>query len=503
MTKNSALRYSLLSEGAQGYLGSPLTTAEKRLLGAVCEGTIARYAPFVPVQNKTCFSSKRDWEARNYPPNGAQEPDPWSSDRDIRAELINRICADVALSTKVHPHGIRVYGANIIGPIDLSFMTITFPLHLACCRINDAFDLRSATLPELCLTGSVISSLNGEVANVKGDLLLDYGFLANKQVLLRGAKVEGGLWCEGGSFKAAGHGDTALDLQNAKVSGDVLLRCGFNAENVEMGGIEIEGSLDCTDAQFHSLALERATIKQDFIYVKIKRGVKRSADCELDLTDASVGSLVDDKASWPNSLKVDGFVYARILSGPTSAEERLAWLARQSAFSRQPYRQLAKVLRDMGDEHGAKNILFELEQQARAEDRNRVIRTPSRMLHFARDIVSDATVGYGIYPGRAVWWLGGLTAIGWILHRRAQRAGNIMPSDKDAYEELRTNNRLPEYYPPFSPIVYSIDTSLPIIGFGQKDRWHPRLMEKPPALQAVPARLAMALARKALVETLL
>ena len=55
----------------------------------------------------------------------------------------------------------------------------------------------------------------------------------------------------------------------------------------------------------------------------------------------------------------------------------------------------------------------------------------------------------------------------------------MVPSERFAYVGF-ARGALPGQYAPFCALVYSIDTSLPIIGFGQKDRWYPRLMEKVP-----------------------
>ena len=79
---------------------------------------------------------------------------------------------------------------------------------------------------------------------------------------------------------------------------------------------------------------------------------------------ASVRVLADDMNSWPvrGNLKLEGFVYGRMIGrAPTDAKSRLDWLSRQSSFARQPYHQLAKILRDDGNVTGAQQVLFEME----------------------------------------------------------------------------------------------------------------------------------------------
>jgi hypothetical protein len=119
-----------------------------------------------------------------------------------------------------------------------------------------------------------------------------------------------------------------------------------------------------------------------------------------------VGAIWDDEPSWPGqgSLDLDGFVYGGFFGGPTDAPTRLRWLDRQGQFKPQPYRQLAKVLRELGDDEGAKRVLLEREGRARAAERRRLI-APARWLHFAEDTLPYATVGYGSIRGEpsGVW----------------------------------------------------------------------------------------------------
>jgi len=196
---------------------------------------------------------------------------------------------------------------------------------------------------------------------------------------------------------------------------------------------------------------------------------------ELDLRGANVGSISDDKPSWPEKIKLhlDGFIYGSIPGNLRDASWRLWWLDRQTEFAPQPYRQLAKVLRDLGDDEGAKEVLSGLEQKSRIEARRRVIWAPVRWLKHADDDLSNAIVGYGIYPGRAIWLLGGLTALGWVVYRRANLAGAMAPVDKDAYDDFHAHGHPPGNCPPFNPLIYALENSVPLVKLGQDDHWQP------------------------------
>jgi hypothetical protein len=66
-----------------------------------------------------------------------------------------------------------------------------------------------------------------------------------------------------------------------------------------------------------------------------------------------------------------------------------------------------------------------------------------------------------------------LSALGWIIYRRAYLAGTIVPSDKDAYNDLKSKRSLPPYYPRFAPLILSLENSLPLVKLGQADKWQP------------------------------
>jgi hypothetical protein len=90
------------------------------------------------------------------------------------------------------------------------------------------------------------------------------------------------------------------------------------------------------------------------------------------------------------------------------------------------------------------------------------------------------TIRNGHQPMRAGLWLVILWIIGFLAFGLGYQMQVMVPSEHIAYDVFVKKGVLPGHYPPFCALVYSIDTSLPIIGFGQKDRWYPRLAEMPP-----------------------
>lgn len=307
-------------------------------------------------------------------------------------------------------------------------------------------------------------ALSADHINVQGSVFLIGHFTAEGRVRLPGAQIGGNLDCSGGKFKNPGK--DALTADHINVQANVFLGEGFSAEGeVRLAGAQIGGQLECAGGRFTALAAETATIRGSLWWRQVEDG----GNTDLDLIDATVGNLVDDEASWPASgkLRLDGFVYDRISPrGPTDAKKRLEWLARLDQFTLQPYRQLAKVLHGTGDTRGARHVLFEMEHRRRAkEDRSWAARLWSWVLR--------ATIGYGLKPLLALWWLLGLSVLGFVTLGLGYLGGAVTPTEKEAYTRFQADGKAPPYYPRFNALAYSLEHSFPFASLGQKDHWGP------------------------------
>jgi hypothetical protein len=80
----------------------------------------------------------------------------WGVARQIRAELIRWLCVDNIAKDLVDPHGIQVFGASIVGLLDLSWVVVPFGIMLLRCRIAQQALMRSSNLAHLSLEGSRI-----------------------------------------------------------------------------------------------------------------------------------------------------------------------------------------------------------------------------------------------------------------------------------------------------------------------------------------------------------
>jgi hypothetical protein len=297
-------------------------------------------------------------------------------------------------------------------------------------------------------------------------------------------------------------------------SGNVYLNDDFDADgDVRLHSAQIGGELNCTGARFRSrLIADYAVVKGTFSWWNLKEPKGN----RVSLINASVGALTDTISSWPQpppeaqqrrgffpwhnkppandpqsqpkrtaaEQKLDGFVYGHITGATKDPDARLDWLRRQSRFSSQPYLQLAKVLRDEGDDAGARHVLFEMEDRRRRQKEGadwgpRIWRWTLK-----------GSIGYGYYSQWCLYWLAGVIVLGFAIFWAGYSAGLIVPVDDKAYASFKTTHQPPDYYGQFHALAYSFENSFPVVKLGQADRWQPDPSPAPGAGQGTAKLLA-------------
>jgi len=117
----------------------------------------------------------------------------------------------------------------------------------------------------------------------------------------------------------------ALFADGLKLNGNVFLWKGFRTQ----GTVSFLG----------------ATIDKYFCITHVRSPEQMT----LDLSSAKIGTIYDDKESWPylGRLFLHGLEYAEFFhESPRDSKSRIEWLRRQKNFRPQPYEQLAEVLRN-------------------------------------------------------------------------------------------------------------------------------------------------------------
>ncbi len=300
------------------------------------------------------------------------------------------------------------------------------------------------------------------------------------------AVVHGGLRAERGSFTEIsflgarfdrGGKLPAIDLTSTTITHEVRLGAG-PSDDQYVSGAELIGAFTARDARIGgNLALTGASFTKspmgnDCLNLHRARiggafelhSINGARDGCFDVSGAEMGALDDDPACWPapGLVNLDGLTYRYVATGPASgsgetlAKSRLDWLKRQYAhgeprkgrFSPQPFEQLARVLREQGQDYAATRVAVEKrELQRKYADRGF-----ARFVHTILKVTSD----YGYSPARALAWFAA-----WVLAGAGFVRHGVVTG---LYERASTDQPENSHIEPF---VYAFDLSTPIIDFGQ------------------------------------
>jgi hypothetical protein len=289
-------------------------------------------------------------------------------------------------------------------------------------------------------------ALSADELTVDGGMVCRDGFSASGEVRLLGAHIGGQLDCTGGQF--SNPGGCALNAEGLSVGQRMYCGDGFMATGeILLRGVHIGGMLDCRGGQFSNaggsaLNLERATVNGP---LRMQSAVLEGI---LDLTSAQTSSYHDNRAFWPETLRLDGFVYD-VIYGATP-KGRLEWLRRnEKGYSPQIYEQLASVYRLAGHDEDARRILI-------AKQRRRFAQ--GNLARRVGGYVLDGLVGYGYRTWLAAFWLAGFLLLGTWLFGSVYR-GDLTPASKTTVP------------PPFQPFFYTLDLLLPVVSLHVRDAW--------------------------------
>ncbi len=366
------------------------------------------------------------------------------------------------------------------------------------------------------LAGSVIHgtlALHGEMSQPgHRSLVGGSAMVVDGDVYLDGLRTDGGLvnfrGATLGSLTAGGArlhnpGGYSLRLSQAVVKGSVLLVDGFTSTGlVALNRTTIEGRLQFTGGSFtcpapapgneHGHAIEA-------ISATVRGGIDlgwKAVSPSVDFTDAATTFLADDPATWPERFTIAGLTYERFEKPQGGQPQRIwdqaarcAWLSRQTEFDSGPYEQAARVFRQHGYTSEAEHVLIAQRRHARQVGRSSAI-WPRRAI----DAIY-ATIGYGYRPSRVLWLLAALlvlvaASLGMHASQATLRATN---GNGDVYG---TSGLITSANPPasgsssrgsspradscgdgevrcFSPVLYAIDTVVPLISLDQRSTWYP------------------------------
>lgn len=250
----------------------------------------------------------------------------------------NLDCTD-AKFTNENNRALTCNGANIKGAVFLDNVEVNGEMNF-----NSAEIWKTLDCPNAKFINKKGTSLNCDRVKIKDSVNLRNGFISEGRVNFNSAEIGGSFSCKDGKF--INEGNNALTCQNIKVDGDVFLNDGFNViGNVHFSSSQIE----------KALILSNLDIKGIFNLSSAKIN-------EIELND-NFWNKKDFK-----ELHLDGLEYNH-LSG-TSLDSRTFknWLIKMPKFKPQPYKQLAKVLRNMRHNKEANDIMIDYNNKMRKKD---------------------------------------------------------------------------------------------------------------------------------------
>jgi hypothetical protein len=294
---------------------------------------------------------------------------------------------------------------------------------------------------------------------VKHGVVMCCGFESDGAVNLSGSTIGGNLFFAGGRF--LNPDNIAISVSVARIGGNVFLALeplgAFYSDGaVEFVAAHVAGVFSTSGGTFAGKGTERHGLFASLLEVNGGFGwlnVDMENVATLDLTGASVTGFADDQRSWPQpgKLLIDGFTYKDI--GPVKdPPSRLRWVALQPEFHPQPYRQLAKVLHESGDDAGAVGVLI-AEEDARYQKSY----LPRRLLAgFLK-----TTIGYGHRPLLALLWSLGVVLVGWLVVYVGKRAGVMRPTYPENAPPSETPLRTPLSFSLFARCISAVREPAP------------------------------------------
>jgi hypothetical protein len=362
-------------------------------------------------------------------------------------------------------------------------------LHLDGTDIRGGIDVRNARIAgqvrlvdvnargSVVLDGAILSNRHGDAVEGRrfttGGNLDARGVTVFGSVLLPGGTIGSNLDLGGSRLVSPGQyrdrsPKPSVDLRGSRIGRDLICatreRQPFSVHGeIRMRRAEVGRETNFTGAELGSGPAVTALNAFGLITQELRLAVGARPRGKIILRHARCASLADNDRFWDAEGRIDleDFRYDSLavpidLRDDAVIKERLRWLRHgmRDAYRPGPYDQFAAMLRASGNEEHASSVLIAKQRwrYAALAEGYRVFGPSVRLW----SLLQRWTVGYGYRAIRALLWLLAclVAGTGWfILHPSVKTV-----SSDDA--ELVWN-----------PLLYTLDQLVPIVDFGQENRW--------------------------------
>ncbi|MDX9961358.1 MAG: hypothetical protein RBS32_07805 [Aliarcobacter sp.] len=454
---------------------------------------------------------------------------------------------------KIDPKGLTFQGAYITGIFDFSFCQTDLPFGFMNSIFENKIIVFNSQIKIINLHGCIIPSIEAERVICDSDLLfryikVDYINFANskiggsfisegsiynnkdKSINFNGAIIDGAVFLTN-NFSSKGMIDFnssnigTLDCTNAKkikylncngaiIKGAVYIIKISEIDIIDLSHTQIKGNIECTNSKNNEFICESSFIKNNIAFDEFSTNLLNLGLSKIDgmlkisnliindsciLSSSKINQLWFQEIFWIKTLKnidLDGLQYEHLYMQNLNLTILLQWLGKMPEFKPQPYKQLSKVLRNMGHNEDANNIMIKYNDELRKKD----FLTCDRLFISILKWIYGKTSGYGYKPMRVlgtmfmVWFLCSL------FYWNASKVAVFAPTNplvfqkKDSYQcnvnsngtplsdtfswnkynsanNWVLNKNLDGEYTTFNPFMYSLDVILPIVDLQVEKDW--------------------------------
>jgi hypothetical protein len=262
--------------GAMGYYMKQEfipTVFERRLIAAAARGAVADYQSDDELSNKVA------------------DGEHWDNTRTIRAELLRSLCTGLNTEWQIHPKGVSLKGAKIVGSLDFTGMMLSYPLTLIDCWLQSPIILTDAQTKTLTFSGCHVPGIVALRVSVQGSFFLDKKFVSSNKIQMVDAKIKGSMVVDNARFENPN--GAAFHAPRLNVEGALFFLNGFHAEGeINLIDANIGGTLAFVDSTLKNPS--RKALDAERIIVKggiyLRKNFNSSG--EIKLLGAQAGGIL-------------------------------------------------------------------------------------------------------------------------------------------------------------------------------------------------------------------